>query len=204
MHITEEKSPFYCIFTDEATTEIVDRATEILYNQEFDFARGFENFKHCRLKNIDCNKLIGLSPLRFLSHKCSRPYASIFSTQAGHYYQAHKDGQTIRYALNYILDAGDGVCETHWYSDEVARNYQMNLLGGSSRELDNFDPDQHQPLQTAVFQNSQAVLINTDLYHDFDNRTNTKSRHVLTLRFSAPPDFYFEHALSEIKKYASS
>jgi hypothetical protein len=203
MYILKEKSPFYCIFKDSATDEITEIASKILSDQSFEFVRGTEDFQHCRLTNYDCQKLISLSPLRFLSSRCSKPYASIFSTRAGHYYRAHKDGQSIRYAMNYILDAGDEVCETHWYADSVATDYTVNLLGGSSRELEMFQPHRHCPLETVIFQNNQAVLINTDWYHDFDNRKNTKSRHVLTLRFSVPQDYYFEQALGEIKKHAN-
>jgi hypothetical protein len=102
--------------------------------------------------------------------------------------------------MNSIIDAGVGVCETRWYSDEVADSYEMNLLGGSSRELELFDTNKHPPLEKVIFQNNQAVLFNTDIYHDFDNSTNTMPRYVLTLRFSLPEDFYFENVLLILKK----
>jgi hypothetical protein len=202
MKIILDRSPYYCLIEDKNTEQIIQIAREILAEKRFEFIRGTEDFQHSRLLYHDCQKLISLSTLRFLLDKCSRPYASIFSTKAGYYYRAHKDGQTIRYAMNYIIDAGDGVCETHWYSDEVAKHYEINSLGGTSRELEQFDSHNHTAVESTVFQNNSAMLFNTDIYHDFDNRSNTRARHVLTLRYGLPSDFYFEHALLELEKHA--
>lgn len=195
MNITVKHDPCYTLIDHDNQNRILEYARNILFEQRYEFVRGNENFKHCRLKQDDCFNLLKLSPLINLKSVASEPYASIFSAAPGSYYRAHKDGQTIRYALNYVLEVADEECITSWYADSVAEKYNHGYLNGFSRELVDFEKEQHTPLISTTFKKNQCILFNTDIYHDFDNRTSKNWRHILTLRWSEPDNIYWTDAL---------
>jgi hypothetical protein len=201
--IIEINEPYYVIIEHSGQDQVIDQAAEIIKNQNYEFVRGNNYFKHCRIPHSNTIEILKLTPLRFLSSTCSKPYASIFSTGPGYYYRAHKDGTSIRYALNYLIDVQDDCCVTSWYDDQISDHYVTNTFKGRSRELENFDKSAHQPRCSTVFKQNQCVLFNTDKYHDFDNRSSQNHRNVLTMRYSAPENFFWEDALREIKNRAN-
>lgn len=196
LKIIDQQYPYYCVIEHPEQSTIIEQGLDILDSQRYESSRGdITKFRHCRLLSSDTAALVRLSPLKFLFPFCSKPYASIFSTAAGHYYRPHKDGLTIRFALNYMLDVKDDCCRTNWYSDQLSGLYNVDTLDGRSRELENFNKSAHQPWCSTVFKKNQCVLFNTDKYHDFDNSLSKNSRHLLTIRFSSPENFYWEDAL---------
>jgi hypothetical protein len=202
MKIVSTKFPYYCIIEHSEQKTIVEYARQILIEEKFEFVRGTQHFRHQRINKHDCELLLKLSPFRYVTQGL-KAYASIFSTAPGHYYRAHKDGQTIRAALNYIIDCRDQFCITSWYDNNVEESYKLNDLNGVSRELENFQKQHHQPATSTVFEQDQCILFNTDIYHDFDNTQSSNYRHVLTIRFSQPDDLYWQDIVKEIQHHAS-
>jgi hypothetical protein len=199
-NILETKEPYYAIIDHDEKCEIISLAKEIIKQEKFQWIKGSDqNFKHQRLYTNDCVKLVEMSPLRALKNHCKNPYASIFSTAPGCYYRAHKDGLSIRFALNYLVDVEDNCCVTSWYDDRVSDFYKTDTLDGRSRELDGFNKSNHQATCSTVFLPNQCVLFNTDVYHDFDNQQSNQIRNVLTIRFSEPDSYKWQDALTELK-----
>ena len=203
LKILDQWYPFYCIIEHDNQYQVIDMAKKIIKNQNYEFVSGNDYFKHCRIPYSNTIEILELTPLRFLSSTCSKPYASIFSTGPGCSYRAHKDGTSIRYALNYLIDVQDDCCVTSWYDDQISDHYVTNTLNGRSRELENFDKSAHRPLCSTIFKQNQCVLFNTDKYHDFDNRLSSNTRNVLTIRFSMPIDFYWEDAHKKLQNHVS-
>lgn len=202
MKIISLVAPYYCVVEHENQQQIIDYAQQLLADGDFEFSRGDHNFRHQRLKKTDCQTLLNWSPLTKIKTGL-KPYASIFSTGPGHYYRAHKDGQNIRAALNYIIEVHDSCCVTSWYDDQIETHYQIDRLGGVSRELQNFQKQNHRAQCSQIFSQNQCVVFNTDIYHDFDNTSSANSRHVLTLRFSEPHDLHWHDIVQEFKNHAS-
>jgi hypothetical protein len=121
---------------------------------------------------------------------------SMFASQGGYYYQAHKDGLDMRFGINYTIKILDDKCVTSWYSDNECSNYPIGNIGaggGSSRELTGFIKENHTALKRMTAVAGECILFNTDIYHDFDNSQSTNERVVLTLRPSINT-MYFDDA----------
>ena len=95
---------------------------------------------------------------------------SLFVTQPGFYYRAHKDGLNHRCSINYTVKILDDQCVTSWYSDSDLQEYEIdNLPSKTSREAVGFDKAKHVPLKSMVAIQNECILFNTEIYHDFDN-----------------------------------
>ena len=209
LQIVEDCSPYYMVLQHDNQDLVIQYALDILNSGDYEFSRQLGGFTHNRIRHHQCLELLELSPLHILNKHlrgdaiASKPYASIFSTSPHTYYRAHKDGTSIRYALNYVLVVDDSKCVTRWWDDRVSLTYESVDMGGRSRELEKFDPTLHVPLASRVFHRGECILFNTDIYHDFDNSDSNNERHVLTLRYSHPPHLMWQ-AVAGIIKNASS
>jgi len=172
-------SPCYLRFTHTTFDEIIHTAL------------GFEcekwhfpiPFKHHRLSYN-----IGSTLLKFVPKseelKLRPDRVSFFITQPGTYYRAHKDGSDIRFGINYPILIQDSECITSWYDDSVLGQGMIDTIGGTSREIVGFRKDNHIPLQSFCMGMGDAVLFNTDIFHDWDNRLSNNRRVILTFRSS--------------------
>ncbi|MFZ9646005.1 MAG: hypothetical protein ACO29M_04920 [Fluviibacter sp.] len=124
---------------------------------------------------------------------------SLFVTQPGFYYRAHKDGLNHRYSINYTVKILDDKCVTSWYRDVDLQQYPIdNLSNRTSRECAGFDKTKHSPMMSMTAVQNEVVLFNTDLFHDFDNSRSTNERMILTLRDIKPGMVYFDDAKSKL------
>ena len=121
---------------------------------------------------------------------------SLFITSDGRYYRAHKDGIDNRVSINYTVQILDDKCITSWYNENDLKDYQLDGLTWSnpSKECNEFDPTKHTPVKSMTAKPNEAVLFNTDIFHDWDNSTSSNVRAVLTLRIENQCDIYFEDA----------
>lgn len=184
--IIEDCSPYYIKFIHDGIDDIVKLCNSISDNTEYT-----KGFTHQRLELDIAETVLKLVPmskqLSFL-----KPRVSLFVTQPGHYYRAHKDGLNHRIGINYMIKVLDNKCITSWYSDDDLKNYPIdNLPSKISREADGFIKENHLPLKSTSFVQGECVLFNTDIFHDFDNTQSTNERVILTLRLSNPGDQYF-------------
>jgi len=190
-NIIEDESPYYIRFTHSNIDCIVNECKEILKNSQYT-----QEFTHHRFNQIDSEKILNMIPMsRSLNFIKNR--VSLFVTQPGYYYRAHKDGLNCRISLNYTISIVDKKCVTSWYSDEDLKNYPIdNLPNNSSREAHGFNKLKHRPLKTKIFSEGECILFNTDIFHDFDNSLSNHCRVVLTLRLENQGNMYF----NDVKK----
>jgi hypothetical protein len=185
--IIENESPYFIRFTHSNIENIVKECKEILKNNRYT-----QGFTHHRLNPFDSARILNMVPMtRSLNFIKNR--VSLFVTQPGYYYRAHKDGLNCRISLNYTVSILDNECVTSWYSDEDLKIYPIDTLSNnSSREAHGFDKSKHSPLKTKTFTEGECILFNTDIFHDFDNSSSNNYRAVLTLRLENQENFYFD------------
>jgi hypothetical protein len=183
MHILEDHSPYYIKFNDPNTSTIVDLCKKSI-SPTNRMLRQLPNYRHEVLPENIGKNILELVPksaeLRLRSNR-----VSLFISEAGFYYGAHKDGLGMRFGVNYPIEILDNDCITSWYSDNIADNCLIDNLNGRSREVVGFEKKNHIPIYTATMKIGAPVLFNTDIYHDWDNTKSTNRRMVLTLRSSS-------------------
>jgi hypothetical protein len=119
----------------------------------------------------------------------SETRASIFISQPGLYYRPHRDGLAIKMGINYTVDIRDDKCVTSWYDFKDFEGRPVdNLINNSSREIGDYDraveKDIIKPIKSMTAKNNEAMLFNTDLYHDVDNTNSPNERTIITFRSS--------------------
>jgi hypothetical protein len=193
--IVEDSSPFYARIKHSGIEQIIQKSLSFINETVF-----VKDFTHHRFSLEQGKEILSLIP--FSSMIKLNPYrVSLFITKPGVYYRAHKDGLDIKFGINYGIKILDQQCITSWYSDEDLKKYTIdNLASNTSRECADFIKSDHIPLKTFVMQQSDCVLINTDIFHDFDNTYSSNERIILTLR----PMSIENRSFDEIKKIISS
>lgn len=188
--VIEDCSPYYIRFTHDGITDITDMCQSLVKDINFT-----KPFTHYRFKTDLAIKILDLIPLsKRINFNQNR--VSLFVSQPGLYYRAHKDGMNHRFSINYTVKILDDKCVTNWYSDEDCSAYPLDFLLGTSREATGFEKDKHTPLKSMVAKSNECILFNTDIFHDFDNTKSSNERFVLTLRATTPGEIYFD----DIKK----
>lgn len=185
--IIEDCSPYYIRFTHNGIDNIIDACKKIADDTTYT-----KPFTHHRFDKDIGENIIKLLPMsnkvKFIKER-----VSLFVTQPGYYYRAHKDGLDHRCSINYTVKILDNQCVTSWYSDEDLQGYEIdNLPKKVSREAIGFDKSKHVPLKSMTAIQNECILFNTDIYHDFDNSKSQNERIVLTLRLENPGDMYFD------------
>jgi hypothetical protein len=196
--IIEDCSPYYIRFTHDGINDLVKYcqsllSTEVLQTpvNEFQHKHYVGNFKNLKLTMEQSKKILDiLLPAKQLNFIKER--VSLFITKPGFYYRAHKDGKNHRCSLNYTIQILDDKCVTSWYNDKDLKDYNMDPLHLNSRECLGFVKENHNPVKTMVAQPNEAILFNTEIFHDWDNTNSENYRVVLTLRSQNPGDFYFD------------
>jgi hypothetical protein len=163
-----------------------------------------ETFMHYKFPPEIRQKILNTTPLS-KSLNLNQNRASMFITNGGRYYRAHKDGINNRISLNYTVEILDDNCVTSWYSDKDITGYEIVGLDWkqSSREAKGFDKTKHTPIKSMTAKPNECILFNTDIWHDFDNSKSTKRRMVLTLRVNDFANFYFNDAKKLLDKIGS-
>lgn len=176
--IIEDSSPFYIRFTHPGIDELVKKCRE--YSDP-----NLKYFSHYKYPEEQALEILSLTPLsKLIPFETAR--VSLFVSAPGIYYRAHKDGLADRFSINYPITILDDKCVTSWYSDSDLKNYQIDTLGGNSRECINFDRTKHTPVKTMIAKPGECILFNTDHFHDWNNTASLNIRTILTLRIKLP------------------
>lgn len=203
--VLEDSSPYFIRFTHSGLNEIISDCEEIAKQKIFT-----KGFTHHIFESQDSKRILDKIPFSNLI-ELNEKRVSLFITNPGYYYRAHKDGLDHRFSINYTVKILDQDCVTSWYSDDDLKDYPIDNLkykehyrivdprayyNGISREVQGFVKANHVPVKTMIAKQGECILFNTDIFHDFDNSRSINQRIVLTLRSKNPKDIYFE----DIKK----
>ena len=201
IEILEDCYPYYVRFTHEGIEELISASAEVVKDKKF-----FFKFSHNRFNRDDAERMLECCPLKdYFNLDVNR--VSMFVSQPGLYYRAHKDGMNHRFSINYTVKILDEKCVTSWYSDEDLARYSIdNLQNSNSRECIGFNKSKHTPIKTMVAKPGECVLFNTDIFHDWDNSESENERMVLTFRLASydDPNSYFEDARKIILDIANN
>jgi hypothetical protein len=201
--IIKDCSPYYITFTHDGFDDVVSYAKDIIDQKlyrELDVStvpscktametiptyrtRFFllEQEMQTQLLNLTpASQSLNLDP-KSLKYFCSSP---------GLIHPIHKDNpktKPARYSLNYPVKILDAKCVTSWYSD-------LGIVPNDGSRIGKIiDPEAIQVLESMVLQANEAILLNTEIYHDWNNSKSTNERIVLTMRDHSP-DVFFEDA----------
>lgn len=196
--IIEDCSPYYIRFTHPGIENVINQCNAFTNGVDFvNWPTANNGFTHYVHSKDESDALLATVPMAS-KLKLNPDRVSSFVTQPGRYYRAHKDGIDNRVSINYTVKILDQSCVTSWYSDEDLNGYLIEGDNWSkkSRECVGFDKSLFTPLKSMTAIEGECILFNTDIFHDFDNRTATHERIVLTLRLINPGTQYFD----DIKK----
>jgi len=187
IEIIEDCSPFYIRFRHPGIDDIIALYSSFLPNTD-----SLKNsFSHLMLPSNQAKQILDLCPLsQYVLLNQNR--VSGFVSKPGLYYRAHKDGLDHRFSINYTARVLDNKCITSWYSDQDLKDYAIDNLGGYSRECIDFDKSKHIPIKQMIANQSEGILFNTDIFHDWDNTKSSNERVVLTLRATDSGNIYFD------------
>jgi len=182
--IIEDCSPYYIRYTHTHLEKVIELSKEYKKNY-IDNLTDKEKFMHIKMpEDSGTNVLSYVYKAQEL--KLNKKRVSLFVTQPRHYYRPHKDGLAVKVGINYNIDIRDKFCVTSWYSDESFLNRPIDNLGGTSREIGDYnrywEKNVIKPVKSMTATVNEAVLFNTDLYHDVDNVFSYNERTILTLR----------------------
>ena len=189
--IIEDCYPFYVRFIHNEIDQIIALAKQSVDNVKF-----FSPFTHYKLTEEHVSQLKSICPL-YEHFDISENRVSMFVTQPGLYYRAHKDGLNHKFSFNYSIKILDNKCVTSWYDDKSLDHYKIdNLKNNNSRECEGFKKENHTPIKSVVIPANECVLFNTDIFHDLDKRKSTNERMILTfrLKYYSKPNSTFDDA----------
>ena len=190
MEIIEDCSPYYIRFTHDGINDLVDLCKSYVTPELLENCKN-KDFVNHKLPLDQAEKVLSLIPasnkINFIKER-----VSLFVTKPGFYYRAHKDGPNHRFSLNYTIIVMDDKCITSWYSDDILNDYTLDLTHKDSRECLGFVKESHTPIKSMIAKPNEAILFNTEIFHDWDNTNSENYRVVLTLRSQNPGRVYFD------------
>ena len=201
--IIEDCSPFYIRFTWDGIENLTSLCKGFAYPESNNIG-----FRHLLTDGEFKNKILDLVPMN-KQMPLNQNRVSFFMTEPNFYYGAHKDSINHRFSLNVTVSILDDKCVTSWYSDKDLKEYKISvtqlpslgLTNGSilnipagSREILEWNKTKHIPIKSMIAKPNEAILFNTDIYHDWDNSQSSNRRIVLTLRHATPGFVYFGDA----------
>jgi hypothetical protein len=96
-------------------------------------------------------------------------------------------------SLNYSIDISNDKCITNLYdTKEIENNFKINSDVPSNLakiSIEDFNKNKKLPIKSFVHKQNEVVLLNTSMYHDFDNSASKEERVILTLRLAKPDCF---------------
>lgn len=181
IQIIEDCSPYYIRFTHDGADAVVGLCRE--YQSRADIPSD-KKFVHHKLPRPDAIEVLKHVP-KSEELKLFKDRVSLFISKPGLYYRPHRDGLSLKVGINYGVSILDDRCTTSWYDHATFAGRPIDTLGGRSREIADFrfglEYERTPKLMSMIARPGEAVLFNTDLYHDFNNDSNN-IRTVLTLR----------------------
>ena len=190
MEIIEDCSPYYIRFTHDGINDLINLCKSYITPELLEICKS-KNFINHKLSLDQAEKVLSLIPasakINFMKER-----VSLFVTKPGYYYRAHKDGKNHRCSLNYTIMILDDKCVTSWYGDDDLNVYTIDPSHKDSRECLGFVKENHTPIKSMIAQPNEAILFNTEIFHDWNNTNSENYRVVLTLRSQKPGEVYFD------------
>lgn len=195
--IIEDCSPYYIRYTHPSMMSVINRCQDLISATTFP-----SPFIHYKFDRKAGQEILDQTPLTTQFDLNSDGGVALLATHPGHCCRIHKDGVATHVSFNYTIKILDDKCSTSWFSDEDMKIYEVDnhhYLEDSppkptGRRLNGCDKSKHIPLKTMNAKPNEAILFNTEIWHDFDNRQSQNERIVLTLRLRRPDELYFEDA----------
>ena len=185
IEIIEDCSPYFIRYRHTGSNKVIDLCKQFKKDQ----VDGKYNLKfiHHRLPVEDGREVLKnvylADQFNFMETR-----VSLFVTKPKFYYRPHKDGLTLKFGINYMVDVKDNKCVTSWYTDEQFAGRPIDNLSGKtkSREIADYNRAQEWnkilPVKSMVAKQDDVILFNVDLFHDVNNWNSTNERTILTLR----------------------
>jgi hypothetical protein len=197
LKILKDCSPHFLIIDHDGRDDIILYSKKILEKNNFKFIRNVGKFSNTRLHHHDAVYLFNASILKIISSVNHQMFASIYTSEPGLCYPVHCDGNSnlpINWSINYMLTVLDNHCKTQWFSSESVRNLKIketvgNIIVSENKSLN--------PICSYVFQENDCVLMNTAIFHNFDNSASKNIRRILTLRCTQD-NMSFESVMNKI------
>jgi len=202
--IIEDCSPYYIRFTHPDIAKFI-RIAQGVYNATKEWKRVINDvdplFANYQLHSDAGEKLLKINEVHN-NLLLRKDRVSYFVSQPGLRFRAHQDGLMEKFGINYPIKLLDDTSETCWYNDnEINNNYKIyEYTNKNERAALEFDKTRHTPLATLKYRPNEAVLINTAIFHDFDNSRSENERIILTLRSGEldPGNIYFDDARKQL------
>lgn len=196
--IIEDCSPYYIKFTYPGIENVSKYCREnYIYDQLPDMVTGDtyhsitdRNYVLFKLSEDQGRELLNQIPLSTLLLFNPRN-CSMFVSKPNCIEMPHKDGTETKCGINFGIDIQDDLCITNWYDDSQFEEYNKSNVGTISRIPLGYVEDRHIPAMSTVTKQNECILFNTDIYHNWDNRTSKNRRVLLTLRFKNVGKVYF-------------
>lgn len=188
--LIEDCSPYYVRFNHDGISDIVRICQEELLKISIKtpFTPHVLSYKVSKL----ILSYVPFAHLNFLQDRLS-----LFISKPGYRHFVHKDGLNTSVGVNYGINILDDDCSTNWYSDETCEKYKdkisANLPYNRARILtEDFKKENEVPLKTTIAQQSECMIFNTEIFHDWDNSQSKNTRVILKLRLAEEDGFSVE------------
>ena len=190
--IIEDCSPYYIKFRYPGLEAFIDAAKKKYHTCSLN------DPAHFYMRTLDFDpgmELLNMLPYRD-QFSLNTNRVSYIISMPGARNHIHIDGGSV--SFNYGINILDQNCITRWYDfDTVESNY----ISKPNLPMDRYSvsPDQvkNKPipcLKSFTHNDGEAVLFNSDIYHDVDNSTSPHRRAILTFRTVPPGKIKFEDA----------
>lgn len=177
MEIIEDCSPYYIKFTYDGIEETISLARQYF---TYSLEQMQEKLQYVNMSPIQSYNFFKSSPVYNRLPPMDLNRVSYFISKPGCYIQAHKDGTSHKWGINFPVLVEDDLCETSWYNDEDILNYELEIK--YSTYAKGFDKEKHSPVKSTVLRNNECIFLNIETFHDWDNTKSNNFRVVLTTR----------------------
>jgi len=198
--IIEDNSPYYIKFNMPNAKEIASICSDTC-NRNFN-----RYFESVALQQSDAIQIINLIP-EFKNLKLLSQRLNLFISKPGLYSPPHKDGANMQFGINIPVEIADENCITNWYTDQSLSEYKYytgpdHLLAKvrQVRQVHGYQVDDVTPAASTIMKPNECLLFNVNHFHDWDNRTSSNRRIVLTLRPSDSGVLTFDDAVKILFK----
>ena len=188
--IIEDCSPYYIKFSWEGMLETIDFIATQKLNPSNN--RDVGAYTHHNFDVAVAQAIIDKLPMKD-KLEINEERTALFITRPRVKCALHKDGSNIRCGINIPISIVDDQCVTSWYADKELDERAIFGLPYTRKILLGIMPP---PTKSTVMKSNEAILFNTEIFHDFDNSKSDNERTILTLRFKDPEDIYFEDVKS--------
>jgi len=183
--IIEDCSPYYIRFTFSKLELVINQFRKQLADvpPDYDITGYPEELKHRSPKF----KPLPLHESLIKYAKSVVPFWNTFDfnvprftvSEAGLKFPIHRDSDFEYAGINFMIDVLDEECITNWYSNESLAHLSPRQISVGLKpwmfDINDDDP-RPAPIKTTVFKPNECVLVNTHIWHDWDNSKSTNRR----------------------------